>query len=56
MEKTMSGKRLLIIIGTAGMVASLLSASQLSAGWVPFWLGSAFALGFGLGMGGGHVH
>ena len=56
MEKTVSAPKALIVLGAVGMAGSALIASRLSSGWVLFWLGSAFALGFGIGMRDKHVH
>lgn len=39
----------LILVGAAGMVASVLIASRISSGWILFWLAFAAVLGFGIG-------
>ena len=40
----------IICIGVAGMVASILIASRISSGWLPFWLAFTAVLGFGIGV------
>lgn len=42
--------RTLILVGAAGMAASLLIASRISSGWIVFWLAFAAVLGFGIGV------
>ena len=42
--------RTLILVGAAGMAASLLIASRISSGWILFWLAFAAVLGFGIGV------
>lgn len=42
--------RTLILVGAAGMAASLLIASRLSSGWLLTWLFFASVLGFGIGV------
>lgn len=42
--------RTLILVGAAGMAASLLVASRISSGWIVFWLAFAAVLGFGIGV------
>ena len=39
----------LILVGSIGMVASLLVASHISSGWLVFWFAFAAVLGFGIG-------
>lgn len=40
----------LILVGAAGMVASVLIASCISSGWLLLWLAFAAVLGFGIGV------
>ena len=40
----------LICVGAAGMIGSVLFASNLSSGWVLFWGFFAAVLGFGIGV------
>ena len=40
----------LILVGAAGMAASILIASRLNSGWLLTWLFFAFVLGFGIGV------
>lgn len=40
----------LILVGAAGMVASVLIASRISSGWILFWLAFTAVLGFGIGV------
>lgn len=42
--------RTLILVGAAGMAASLLIASRISSGWIVFWIAFAAVLGFGIGV------
>ena len=56
MEKTVSTPKTLIVLGAVGMAGSALIASPQGCVWVFFWLASVFALGFGIGMRGRHVH
>lgn len=42
--------RTLILVGAAGMAASLLVASRISSGWIVSWLAFAAVLGFGIGV------
>lgn len=42
--------RRLILIGAAGMAASILIASRISSGWMLAWFLFASVLGFGIGV------